>query len=106
MNDSYYKHHVFFCTNQRASGRACCGNHNALELRNYMKAKIKDLGLNGKNGIRINTAGCMDRCAKGPTVVVYPEATWYRYESEQDLDEILESHLQNGRVVSRLQLED
>lgn len=106
MTDSYYKYHVFFCTNQRESGRACCANHNAQELRDYMKARIKALGLNGKGGIRINTAGCLDRCAMGPTVVVYPEATWYSYKTEQDLEEIIETHLQKGQVVTRLQLEN
>jgi len=70
-----------------------------------MKSRIKELGLNGKNGIRINTAGCMDRCALGPTMVVYPEATWYTYRTEGDLEEIIQSHLQNGQIVSRLQLE-
>lgn len=69
-----------------------------------MKARIKELGLNGKNGIRINTAGCLDRCAQGPTMVVYPEATWYQYQTEQDMDEIIKTHLQNGQVVTRLEL--
>jgi (2Fe-2S) ferredoxin len=105
MTDSYYKHHVFFCTNQRPSGRACCGNHNAQAMRDYMKSQIKALGLNGKGGIRINSAGCMDRCALGPTMVVYPESTWYSYQTEQDLDEIIKSHLQGGQIVTRLQLE-
>lgn len=105
MTNSYYKYHVFFCTNQREAGKACCGNHNAKTMRDYMKGRIKSMGLTGKDGIRINTAGCMDRCALGPTMVVYPEATWYSYQSEQDLDEIIESHLQNGRIVSRLQLD-
>lgn len=71
-----------------------------------MKARIKESGLNGKNGIRINTAGCMDRCTQGPAMVVYPEATWYRYRNEQDLDEIIKSHLQGGQVVARLQIKE
>lgn len=71
-----------------------------------MKARIKELGLNGKNGIRINTAGCMDRCAQGPAMVVYPEAAWYSYQTEQDLDEIIKSHLQGGQVVARLLIKE
>ena len=45
----------------------------------------------------------MDRCAGGP-VAVYPEAVWYTYVDHDDIDEIVESHLKNGRVVERLLL--
>ncbi len=103
--ESFYKYHLFFCTNQRQSGRACCGNHHAQSLRDHMKVRIKELGLTGQGGIRVNTAGCMDRCAMGPALVVYPEATWYRYQNEQDIEEIIKTHLQNGQIVNRLLLE-
>ena len=102
MMDSYYKYHVFFCTNQRESGRACCANHNAQALRDYMKGRIKALGLNGKGGIRINTAGCLDRCALGPTMVVYPEGIWYAVRTKEDVEEIVKSHIIEGRPVDRL----
>jgi (2Fe-2S) ferredoxin len=46
----------------------------------------------------------MDRCSEGPLLVVYPEAIWYTYVDEQDIDEIISEHLQNGRVVDRLLL--
>lgn len=99
---SYYNHHVFFCTNQRNDGRKCCEDAGATELRSYAKAKIKSLGLSGKGQIRMNTAGCLDRCGQGPVMVVYPDETWYRYETEADIDEIIESHLLNAKKVSRL----
>lgn len=99
---SHYKYHVFFCTNQREGGEACCGQHNALEIRNYAKARIKDLGLSGENGVRINTAGCLDRCELGPVLVVYPDAIWYRYLDREDIDEIIDEHLVHGRQVDRL----
>ena len=102
MNMSYYEHHVFFCTNQRNDGRRCCEQAGASKLRAYAKAKIKSLGLSGQGQIRMNTAGCLDRCGHGPVMVVYPEETWYRYETQADIDEIIESHLQNGEKVSRL----
>jgi (2Fe-2S) ferredoxin len=63
------------------------------------------LGLNGAGGVRINQAGCLDRCAGGPVLVVYPEAVWYTYVDKQDIDEIISSHLQQGKVVERLKLE-
>jgi len=102
---SYYKHHVFFCTNQRDDGRRCCEQEGASELRAYAKAKIKSMGLSGMGQIRMNTAGCLDRCGHGPVLVVYPEETWYRYETQADIDEIIESHLQNGEPVSRLRID-
>jgi (2Fe-2S) ferredoxin len=64
------------------------------------------LGLNAVDGVRVNQAGCLDRCAGGPVLVVYPEAVWYTYVDNQDIDEIIESHLQNGQVVERLLLPD
>jgi len=99
---SYYNHHVFFCTNKRDDGRKCCEHGGASQLRAYAKAKIKQLGISGKGQMRMNTAGCLDRCGQGPVMVVYPEETWYRYETQADIDEIIESHLLNGNKVSRL----
>ena len=49
-------------------------------------------------------AGCLDRCEEGPVIVVYPEAVWYHYETEADVDEIVKEHLQAGRVVERLRI--
>ena len=63
------------------------------------------MGLNGAGGVRVNQAGCLDRCAGGPVLVVYPEAVWYTYVDKQDIDEIISSHLQQGQVVERLKLE-
>lgn len=99
---SYYRHHVFFCTNLREDGRACCQNAGARQLRDYCKKRVKELGLAGKGGARVNVAGCMDRCAEGPVVAVYPEGVWYTYVDQDDIDEIIEEHLRNGRVVQRL----
>lgn len=104
MNMSYYNHHVFFCTNKRENGTACCQDHGAQEMRDYAKARIKELGLSGKGAVRINNAGCLDRCAEGPVIVVYPEEVWYTYVDKDDIDEIIEEHLRHGRVVERLRI--
>jgi (2Fe-2S) ferredoxin len=77
-------------------------NKGAEEAFDYMKSKVKKLKLNGEGKVRINRAGCLDRCAQGPLMVVYPEAVWYTFVDHEDLDEIIESHLVNGKVVSRL----
>jgi (2Fe-2S) ferredoxin len=102
---SYYRYHVFFCTNLRTDGTACCQRYDAQAMRDYAKQRSKELGLAGPGGVRINTAGCMDRCAEGPVLVIYPEGTWYTYLDREDLDEIIEEHLCNGRPVQRLMLD-
>ncbi|RMD71494.1 MAG: (2Fe-2S) ferredoxin domain-containing protein [Gammaproteobacteria bacterium] len=94
-----YRYHVFFCTNQREPGNPCCQDFNARALRDYAKARVKALGL---EGVRINLAGCLGRCSEGPTVVIYPEGTWYTYVDEEDIDAIIEGHLIQGRIVQRL----
>lgn len=101
---SYYRYHMFFCTNQREDGRECCQRFGAQAMRDYAKQRAKDLGLAGPGGVRVNSAGCMDRCTEGPVCVVYPEGVWYSYLDQEDIDEIIESHLQRGEVVERLKI--
>ncbi len=101
---SYYERHVFFCCNQREEGKACCNDHGARELRDYAKAQVKQLGLNGPGKVRVNNAGCLDRCKEGPVLVVYPEAAWYTYVDTDDIDEIVREHLAGGRIVERLRI--
>lgn len=99
---SYYQRHIFFCLNQRDNGEACCAQHDAQAAFDRCKAQIKAAGLAGPGGVRVNKAGCLDRCAAGPVAVVYPEAVWYSFVDASDIDEIVESHLKNGQVVQRL----
>lgn len=101
-SDSYYERHIFFCLNQRSHGEACCADHRAQEAFDRCKSQVKAAGLAGPGKVRVNKAGCLDRCAAGPVAVVYPEAVWYTYLDASDIDEIVESHLKNGHVVERL----
>ena len=74
-------------------------------MRDYAKERVKALRLDSKrNRIRINNAGCLDRCNEGPVIVIYPEDVWYTYVDKEDIDEIIEEHLKNGRVVERLRI--
>jgi len=98
----YYKHHIFFCLNQRPNGEACCAQHGAQAAFDHCKSRVKAQGLAGPGQVRVNKAGCLDRCAGGPVAVVYPEGVWYSYVDQSDIDEIVEEHLKNGRVVERL----
>jgi (2Fe-2S) ferredoxin len=101
---SHFNHHVFFCCNQRAEGESCCANHGANALRAYAKDRIKALGVNGPGKVRINHAGCLDRCDQGPVLVVYPEGIWYTYVDKDDIDEIIDSHILQGLPVERLKI--
>lgn len=99
---SYFSRHIFFCLNERKEGEACCAQHRAQEAFDHCKQQVKAAGLAGPGQVRVNKSGCLDRCAGGPVAVVYPEAVWYTYVDVHDIDEIVSSHLQNGKVVERL----
>ena len=103
---SYYERHVFFCCNQRdpADARGCCNAKGASAMRDYAKNRVQELGMAGAGKVRINQAGCLDRCAEGPCAVVYPDGVWYTYVDRGDIDEIIEEHLRHGRIVARLRI--
>lgn len=100
---SFYDAHVFVCTNRRPDGhaRGSCAAGGSEALRDYMKAKAKELGL---KRIRINGAACLDRCELGPCVVVYPDAVWYRVADLAAVDAVLEHHLRDRRIVEPLRI--
>jgi len=101
---TYYRHHVFFCCNQRENGERCCNNCGSREMRDYAKDRVKALKLAGRDKVRVNQAGCLDRCDEGPVLVIYPEAVWYTYVDRDDIDEIINEHLVHGRIVGRLRI--
>ncbi|MFM9914300.1 MAG: (2Fe-2S) ferredoxin domain-containing protein [Rhizobacter sp.] len=101
---TYFSRHVFFCLNQRDKGEDSCARQGAQAGFDRCKSRVKEAGLSGPGQVRVNKAGCLDRCAGGPVVVVYPEAVWYTFVDIDDIDEIVNSHLKNGRVVDRLLL--
>lgn len=95
--------HIFCCTNRREAGdlRGCCAEKNGEELHAYMKERVKALGI---KKTRVNKAGCLDRCELGPCIVIYPQGIWYRCRTKEDVDTILQSHLQNGVITESLKL--
>ena len=100
----FYDRHIFCCTNVRPEGhpRGCCSAGGSEKLRAYMREKAKALGI---ENIRVNAAGCLDRCELGPNMVIYPEGVWYHYDNTDDVDEILQKHLIEGGRVERLMLQ-
>lgn len=106
MRQFYYSHHIFICQNVRTDGRESCNADGlAAELRQYAKERVEEWGLKKPGGVRVNKAGCLGRCSEGPCMVIYPDGTWYRYRSREDIDEILFEHVMNGHPVERLRLE-
>lgn len=102
---TYYRRHVFVCENRREDGEACCGRRPAAANATRTLRKILTAAqMHGRGKVRVNRAGCFNRCEEGPMLVVYPDAIWYRYENENDLREIAESHLINDAPVVRLQI--
>ena len=101
---SFYQRHIFFCLNKR-DGKRCCAQFDAEDLQAHAKKRVKALGLAGPGKVRVNKAGCLDRCDEGPVAVVYPDAVWYTFVDKSDIDEIIESHLLRGEPVARLRLE-
>jgi (2Fe-2S) ferredoxin len=100
----YYRMHAFVCTNERdpSDPRGCCAARGSVALRDYLKQAAKKAGI---KGVRINNAGCLDRCELGPVLVIYPEGIWYAADTTADIDEIIETHLIGGKRVERLMLQ-
>ncbi len=100
----YYERHVFICMNERDDGRPCCMEKGASAAQKHAKKRLKQLDLNGAGKIRINQAGCLDRCDEGPVLVVYPEGVWYTYVDNEEIDDIIDTHLIGGKIVERLKI--
>lgn len=100
----FYAIHVFCCVNSRAPDhpRGDCARKGSLDLQGHLKFRVKTLPSVGN--VRINQAGCLDRCELGPLLVIYPEGVWYHYRTTADVDEILERHILKGERVERLLL--
>ena len=101
-----FQRHVFVCTNERPPGdpKGCCKAKGGQEVRDRLKAELKARGIS--KVVRANNAGCLDQCARGVSVVVYPEQVWYGGVTVDDVPEIVERHLIGGDVVERLLMPD
>ncbi len=101
-----YDKHIFICVNQRVAGaaRKSCGEAHGMEVVDAFKKKLKERELPIK--LRAQKAGCLDICDYGQTLVVYPEGVFYVGVTVNDVDEIIEEHIVNNRVVERLKLEN
>lgn len=101
-----FQKHIFICENKRPDDhpRGCCFNKGSVEVREYFKKRLKELGLNST--IRANSSGCLDACEFGISMVVYPEQIWYGAVTKEDVDEIIQNHIINNIPVERLIIKD
>lgn len=99
-----FQKHIFICNNKRKDDdpRGCCVGRGCLDLIDYAKGRVKEMGLKGK--VRVNKAGCLDACQHGPALVVYPDEVWYSPKTPDDMEEILQEHILNDRVVERIKI--
>ena len=97
-----YQRHIFICMNERPDDdpRGCCAARGAAVIRETFKSELAKRGWKGK--VRANQAGCLDACAFGPSVVIYPEGVWYRLKSREDAMAVIEQHIERGEIVERL----
>lgn len=99
----FFRAHLFCCVNSRPEGhpRGSCAPGGSVGLYEFMRERAEEMGL---EGVRINSAGCLDRCEKGPVVVIYPEGIWYRCTNQDEAEQILTRHLRDGELVESLML--
>ena len=103
---SRYQRHIFICTNRRPEGhpKGCCAEKGSEQLRAVFKTELKKRDLN--TVVRANTAGCLDACEFGASVVIYPDGVWYGGVTVADVPEIIDHHIIQGKVVERLLIRD
>ena len=98
--------HIFVCCNQREPGhpRGCCDPEGSEALRDCFKTQLKQRKLGPL--VRANSAGCLDQCELGPTVVIYPQGIWYGGVTLEDVPRIIEETIVGGNVLEDLQIPD
>jgi (2Fe-2S) ferredoxin len=99
-----FKRHIFICLNERTADdpRGCCTARGSMKIQEAFSRLIKERGLKGS--IRANKSGCLDHCAYGPSVVVYPEGIWYTVKTLDDVTEIMDHHIVGDKIVERLRM--
>jgi (2Fe-2S) ferredoxin len=91
-----YKKHIFVCTNEKEKGKKCCRSDNGLTIVKELRKEIEKRGLKGK--VRVNKSGCLDACAYGPAIVIYPDGIWYGGMKPGDAKNLVKS-IEKERIM-------
>ncbi len=101
----HYDFHVFICQNHRPDNivKGCCRSKGSDKLLDHMKMLIKNLAVSNS---LVTKSGCLNQCDRGIALVIYPQNVWYSVKSIDDISEIVESHIQNNKIVNKLLMEE
>lgn len=96
--------HIFVCTSSRPSGqqKGVCHTKGGVNLMELFMEELQDRGLGGE--VFVTNTGCLGVCEKGPIVIVYPDNVWYGSVTEDDVEEIIDEHIEGGNPVKRLEI--
>jgi len=98
------KYHIFVCASCRINGtqKGFCYSKGSVSLINRFMEEIEERDLS--NEVMVTNTGCFGMCDRGPIVVIYPEGTWYGNVTEDDVETIMEQHIEGGQIVKELQI--
>ncbi len=99
-----FRHHIFVCTQAKTEGVTSCPSSGSWQVLGGLERELSAQGLDDE--VQVSTCGCLGLCDDGPIMIVYPEGTWYRKVKEEDVREIVSSHLCSGKVASQLAWSD
>lgn len=99
------KFHIFVCTSSRPTGqqKGMCHSKEGVDILMKFIEEIEDRELDGE--VLVSNTGCFGICEKGPIVVVYPDNIWYKTVTVDDVEDIIEQHIEGGSPVARLVIE-
>jgi (2Fe-2S) ferredoxin/predicted O-methyltransferase YrrM len=99
-----FRHHIFVCTQEKPEGVTSCPCNGSWRVLQALERELAAQGLD--NEVQVTTCGCLGLCDEGPILITYPEGVWYQKVKEEDVPEIVSSHLRSGKLVARLAWND